>query len=129
MHAFRAAVEAKSIEAMSATLADDVTFLSPVAFAPYRGRELVTAILGRVLVVLEDFTYVREIGAGGDDGLVLVFTATTDGKQVHGADFLSFDADGRISELAVMLRPLSAGQAVAARMAVEFDAVKAELGL
>lgn len=129
MHAFRAAVEAHSIEAVSATLAEDVTLLSPVAFAPYRGRPLVTAILARVLTVLEDFHYIREIGAAGDDGLALLFKANVDSREAHGCDFLTFNEAGQITELCVMVRPLSAAQALAARMAVEFESIKAELGL
>ncbi len=53
MHAFRAAVEARDLDAVAASLAEDVVFYSPVAFAPYTGRALVTAILRRVIVVLE----------------------------------------------------------------------------
>lgn len=128
MHAFRSAVEARDLDAVSATLAEDVTFLSPVAFSPYQGRALVTAILRHVIVVLEGFHYVREID-GGADGMALLFKATTDGREVHGCDFLTFNDAGEISELCVMLRPLSAGQAVATRMAAEFESIKAELGL
>ena len=45
MHPFRAVVEAGDLLAVPALLAPEVTFLSPVAFAPYTGRELVAAIL------------------------------------------------------------------------------------
>lgn len=129
MHQFRTAVEARDLEAVSATLAADVTFYSPVAFKPYHGRELVSAILRHVIVVLEGLTYVREIGAGGSDGLALVFTATVNGREAQGCDFLTFNEAGEITELTVMIRPLSAATAVAERMAVEYEAIKAELGL
>jgi hypothetical protein len=48
-----------------------------------------------------------------------------DGRQVKGIDKLTFDEDGRITELTVMIRPASGLQVVATRMAEEF----ARLGL
>lgn len=46
-----------------------------------------------------------------------------DGKQVEGIDKLTFDEDGRITELKVMIRPASALQVVGERMAEEFERV------
>ena len=42
-----------------------------------------------------------------------------DGKQVEGIDKLTFDEDGLITELKVMIRPASALEIVGARMAEE----------
>jgi uncharacterized protein with FMN-binding domain len=39
---------------------------------------------------------------------VLIFRATIRGLQVHGIDLLQYDADGRINEFTVMVRPRSA---------------------
>jgi hypothetical protein len=105
MHPFRAAVEAGRFDALEQLLAEDVRFLSPVAFTPYDGRALVGAILRGVGRVFEDFVYVREVGAVADPGLVLMFTARLGEREVHGADFLQFDDAGLIRELCVMLRP------------------------
>lgn len=58
MHPFRAAVEARDLDAVAAMLADDVVFTNPVAFQPCMGK----AILPAVIRVFEDFRYVREIG-------------------------------------------------------------------
>jgi len=124
MHPFRVAVEAEDFEAIPALLAEDVTFLSPVAFRPYQGRELVGAILRGVGRVLTDFAYVRELADA--DGLALVFTARIDDREVHGCDFLRLDSAGLITEFCVMLRPLSAAQAMAERMGAQFDAIKAD---
>jgi hypothetical protein len=46
-----------------------------------------------------------------------------DGKRVEGIDKLTFDEAGLITELAVMIRPASALQAVGAQMAHEFQRV------
>ena len=40
---FRRAVEAEDPEALTAALAQDVTFRSPVVFKPYRGKDVVAA--------------------------------------------------------------------------------------
>ena len=56
-HPFRAAVEARDIDAALALLAEDVVFRSPVVFAPYRGREAVAPILRAFSRVAEDFRY------------------------------------------------------------------------
>ncbi|MFI6869754.1 nuclear transport factor 2 family protein [Nocardia sp. NPDC050406] len=126
MHSFRAAVEARDIDAIEALLADEVVFTSPVAFKPYPGKAITAAILRGVLRVFEDFRYVREIGDANGPDHALVFEATVDGKQLTGCDFLHIDDDGKIDELMVMVRPLSAAQALAARMGEQFERIKAE---
>ena len=126
MHPFREAVEARDSAAIEALLAEDVVFTSPVAFKPYAGKAITAAILRGVLRVFEDFRYVREIaGADGRDH-ALVFTATVDGKQVTGCDFLHFDEDGRIDDFMVMVRPLSGAQALAEAMGAQFGQISAE---
>ena len=126
MHPFRAAVEARDLEAIPALLAPDAVFVSPVAFRPYQGRELVAAILVGVGRVLEDLVYVREYATADGDGLALLFDARVGDLQVQGCDFLRFDGEGRISELMVMLRPLSGVQAVAERMGAQFEQIRAD---
>jgi hypothetical protein len=111
---FRDAVEGGDIEAAVALLADDVEFHSPVVHTPYRGRDAVAPILRAVVTVFEDFRYVGEID-GGDDHL-LVFRAHVGDRELEGIDLLHHDADGAIDRLTVMIRPLSALQAVAAAM-------------
>ncbi|WP_434090490.1 hypothetical protein [Nocardia beijingensis] len=44
-----------------------------------------------------------------------------------GCDFLHFDAEGRIDEFTVMVRPLSAAQALAARMAEQYPEIQREV--
>jgi limonene-1,2-epoxide hydrolase len=118
VHPFRAAIEARDIEAAIALLADDVEFHSPVTHSAYQGRDTTATILRAVFRVLEDFRYVCEIGDLNNHALV--FQARVGDKQVEGCDFLKTEADGSISELMVMVRPLSGILALA-------DAMKAEL--
>lgn len=123
MHAFRSCVEARDLEGVRALLADDVTFTSPVAFAPYPGKAITAAILEAVIEVFEDFRYVREIVDGPDS--VLVFTAVVDGRQVTGADVLHVNDAGLIDDFMVMVRPLSGAQALASAMGARFPQITA----
>jgi hypothetical protein len=124
MRAFRAAVEAGDFAGVADLLADDVVFRSPVAFKPYVGKPVVAAIVRGVGRVFTDFRYVRELEA--TDGSALVFETTVDGVTLHGIDLIVLNADGLISELTVMVRPLSAGNALAAAMSAQFPQIQAE---
>ena len=126
MHPFRAAVEAGDEAAMEALLAEDVTFTSPVAYKPYLGKAITAAIRRGVVRVFEDFHYVREIADAGGRDHALVFEATVDGKKCTGCDFLHFDENGKIDDFMVMVRPLSAATALAARMGEQFARIAAE---
>lgn len=123
MATFREAIESKDMDAVEALLADDVVFRSPVAFKPYLGKAITNAILRSVVGVFEDFHYVGDIR--DQDRQALIFEATVDGLQVTGCDFLVFDVDGRIIDFMVMVRPLKAAQALAARMAQRFPDIQA----
>lgn len=118
---FRQAVEAKDIGAMAAALHPDVTFSSPAVFRPYEGREAVMVVLRHVVEVLEDFEYTDELrGEHGTHGLV--FCARTGDKRLQGWDYLTLDADGLVTELVVMIRPLSGLIAVAEAMGARLAA-------
>ncbi len=116
MHPFRAAIEARDIDAAVALLADDVLFRSPVVYRPYNGRAAVGVLLHAVSQVFEDFHYLREIGAEGASDHALVFQARVGGHEIEGCDFLHTDESGAIDELVVMVRPLSATLALAEAM-------------
>lgn len=120
VHPFQRAIEARDLDAAVALLREDVVFHSPVVFTPYQGREALRRILEAVMTVFEDFRYVRDIGAGDARDHALVFEARVGDKQLEGCDFIQLDDEGAISELTVMVRPLSAALALA-------DAMKAQL--
>ncbi|WP_093850576.1 nuclear transport factor 2 family protein [Streptomyces pini] len=126
MNPFRRAVEARDEQALADLLAEDVVFTSPVAFRPYEGRAITAAILRGVMRVFEDFTYTREFSGPDGSDHALVFTATVGGRQIQGCDFLHFDEDGRIDDLTVMVRPLSAAQALAEAMGAQFERISRE---
>ena len=126
MHPFRKAVENGDLDAVASLLADDVVFTSPVAYKPYPGKAITAAILRGVLRVFEDFTYIREIANPDGRDHAFVFTATVAGKQIQGCDFLHFDDDGKIDDFTVMVRPLSAAQALSEAMGAQFEQIARE---
>ena len=118
--AFRTAIESEDREALINCLAEDVRFLSPVVFRPYEGREVVGTILTEgAMRVFEDFQYRHQL----EDERVatLVFTARVGDREVEGLDMLGFDAEGRVTELTVMVRPMSGMHALKDAMEKEFE--------
>ncbi|MER6084720.1 nuclear transport factor 2 family protein [Streptomyces sp. NPDC001833] len=126
MHPFRKAVESGDMDAVAALLADDVVFTSPVAFKPYPGKAITASILRAVSQVFEDFAYVREIANPDGRDHAFVFTAEVAGKRLQGCDFLHFDETGKIDEFTVMVRPLSAAQALSEAMGARFEQIAQE---
>ena len=120
-HPFRLAAEAKDLEAMTAALREDVVLHSPILFRGFEGREIVIQVLTHVVATLEDFRYTDELAEG--DTVVLRFKARVGDRELEGIDFLELDEDGRVAELTVFMRPMSALKAfneqMAARLGVE----------
>jgi hypothetical protein len=118
--AFTNAVESGDVAAVPDILAEDVTFRSPVVFKAYEGREVVGLILTEgAMKVFSDFRYTDRFET--DDAAALIFEAKVGDRQVQGLDLLRFDADGRVRELTVMVRPRSGMQALADAMGREFE--------
>ena len=120
---FRAAVEAGEIGSCPELFREDAIFRSPVVHRPYEGRDTVLKVLQaaeNVLGLGGHFRYVHQLEDTDARVAILEFATEVDGRQVEGIDKLTFDEDGRIRELKVMLRPASALQVVGARMSEEF---------
>ena len=94
----------------------DATFRSPMAFKPYASAKAVNLILTTVFSVFEDFLYHRELASGDGQSAVLEFSARVGDKQLKGVDLIRFDADGKIVDFEVMIRPLSGLQALGDEM-------------
>jgi SnoaL-like domain len=123
---FRAAVEEANVEDVPELFHEDAVFRSPVLFKPYEGRDEVLKVLRaaeQVLVTGGEFRYVHQLEDENERIAMLEFATEVDGKQVEGIDKLTFDENGLITELKVMIRPASALQVVGARMAEEFERV------
>jgi hypothetical protein len=59
-------------------------------------------------------------------GKAITAAITVAGKQLQGCDFLHFDDDGKIDEFTVMVRPLSAAQALGEAMGAQFEQIARE---
>ena len=118
----------KNLSSLPEILSEDAVFRSPMVYKPYESAQAVALILNTVLGVFENFSYHRELAS--DDGLnvVLEFSANVGDKQLKGIDMVRFNADGKIVEFEVMIRPLSGlqalGQEMAARLAHLLPAFK-----
>jgi hypothetical protein len=113
--AFRRAVEEHGDFSTAHDLfADDVVFRSPAVFKPYEGRETIEPLLTAVAQVFEDFRYTDQIETG--DTATLLFEARVGDRELNGVDILRFDPEGKIAEMAVMIRPLSGLNALAEAM-------------
>ena len=111
---FRAAAESKDFSRIQELAAEDVVFRSPVVFKPYEGLDAVAFVLSGVVQVFEDFRYVDQVETGST--AVLVFQARVGDRELDGVDILRFDDDGQITELVVMVRPMSGINALAEAM-------------
>ena len=120
---FKAAAEAKDFSAIEEIFAEDVSFRSPVVFKPYEGREAVAMLLGAVVQVFEDFRYTDQAETG--DTAALAFSARVGDRALDGIDLLRFDADGKVREMAVYVRPMSGVNALAAAMQAKLEAAGA----
>lgn len=110
MSAFRTAIESKDPATIAAALSPDVTFRSPAVHKPYSGRDVVMVILGAVVQVFEDFSYVGHLQDGPEE--MLRFTARIGEREIDGVDIVRYGEDGLVEGLTVMIRPLSALVAV-----------------
>jgi hypothetical protein len=121
MHAFRVAAECHDIDALLGTFAPDVVLHSPVTFAPYTGKKTVGGLLRLVSDAFKGWRCVEEVHSR--DGVIgFVFRSRVRGRELEGLDLLRLDADGLISDLTVMIRPLSGLIALAQAISPKMDA-------
>ncbi|MDQ1465813.1 MAG: hypothetical protein QOH10_228 [Actinomycetota bacterium] len=117
-------------------LDDDVVFYSPIVYTPQQGKVITTLYLQAAGQTLPGdagavpssggsagrFRYTKEVLAG--DTAVLEFETTVDGKYVNGVDIIRCNAEGRIIEFRVMIRPLQAINLVHQQMAAMLERMK-----
>ncbi len=110
---------------LSAQLADDVVFKSPVVHTPQEGKAITLAYLTAAGQTLggDSFRYTRVFDCG--DKAVLEFECVMDGINVNGIDMIEWNDKGQITEFKVMVRPLKGMQAVHAAMGAMLASMKA----
>ncbi|ASK36137.1 nuclear transport factor 2 family protein [Alloalcanivorax mobilis] len=117
-------VDAKDSAALDEILADNVVFHSPVVHTPQQGKAITRLYLTAALHTLnnEHFRYLREVLDG--DNAMLEFTTELDGIQLNGVDIIHCDADGRIDDFKVMVRPLKAVNKIHEMMGAMLEKLK-----
>jgi hypothetical protein len=105
---WHALLKSEDLSRLDDLLAEDVVFRSPVVHTPQRGKALATLYLTGAYRVLRNsgFRYVREVVSGTD--AVLEFEAELDGVYINGVDMFHWNAEGKIDDFKVMIRPLKA---------------------
>ena len=112
-------------EGLSAQLAEEVVFQSPVVHTPQKGKPITFAYLMAAGQTLggDTFRYVRAFDCG--ERAVLEFECEMDGILVNGVDMIEWNEDGQITDFKVMVRPLKAIQKVHAEMGAMLEKMKA----
>ncbi len=108
LDAWHRMIRERDAAALDDVLADDAVFHSPVVHTPQEGKALTKMYLAAAIMVLggSSFEYVREVI--GESDAVLEFTAELNGIHINGVDMIHWDADGKIDDFKVMIRPLKA---------------------
>jgi hypothetical protein len=101
-------VKTGDADGLNEILADEVVFHSPVVHAPQVGKEITRKYLSAAFLVFGNptFRYIREIR--GDHDAMLEFQLEVEHILVNGVDIIKWNAEGRITDFKVMIRPLKA---------------------
>lgn len=114
------AVAEKDMELMATLVADDATIASPAYWSPKGPKPYVMTILTAVAEAFEDFHYEKDWVDGSE--LLLEFSARVEDVSLKGIDRISLDADGKLSHIEVMIRPINALFKLAEHVKGAFDA-------
>lgn len=109
-------------------VAEDAVFHSPVVHSPQHGRKLTVMYLSAAFQVFFNptFRYVREI-VGASDAM-LEFETEIDGILVNGVDIIKWNAEGKIVDFKVMIRPLKGMNIIHQKMGEMLAAAQAARG-
>ena len=92
--------------ALPELVADDVTFHTPGDAVPLRGKEAFVASLRQSFGVFETLKYARDFV--GEEGQVPEFRGSVGDAGFTGIDIIRLDGADKVTDLAVMFRPMSA---------------------
>ena len=113
--AIEKAVATGRLDDIVEAFAEDAVLHSPVQFKPFEGRTAITQLIGILIEVFEDFRYTDRMES--EDGSIgLIFRAKIGNREVEGIDFLRFNDKDLIQDVTVMVRPLSAIEALLAEV-------------
>ncbi|MEE2057176.1 nuclear transport factor 2 family protein [Rhodococcus artemisiae] len=115
IRAWHALMERPDPDVLQALLAPGVVFRSPAVHTPQEGTDRTFSYLWAAIQVFgPGLDYWHEWH--DESSAVLMFTAVVDGLTVEGVDIVRWDADDRIVEFTVMVRPYKGLQALIGAM-------------
>lgn len=108
VHGWHAYVQSRDPADLSALIAEDCVFESPVVHSPQIGKAITEKYLLSALGVLnnDSFEYLGEWRA--ERSAVLEFGCVIDGIRINGVDMIWWNEAGLITRFKVMVRPLKA---------------------
>ena len=108
IHRWHEVVRTKDLAALSALIAEDAVFESPVVHTPQAGKAITVKYLAGALSVLnnDSFRYLNTWTAL--DSAVLEFATEIEGITINGVDLIWWNEAGLITRFKVMIRPLKA---------------------
>ena len=108
VHGWHAYVQSRDPADLSALIAEECVFESPVVHSPQVGKAITEKYLLSALQVLnnDSFEYLGEWRA--ERSAVLEFGCVIDGIRINGVDMIWWNEAGLITRFKVMVRPLKA---------------------
>jgi hypothetical protein len=110
---------ARDFSLVADRLADDVVFRSPVLESPWRTKPVLERLGPAMVSVFDAIEFDPPVVDG--DRAVLAFRGRVGDVEAEAIETLTLDADGRIAEMAIYIRPLPALIAVAKAMEARAD--------
>lgn len=112
LHPYAQAWAARDLDRLLSLLSDDVVFHSPFVSAPgFEGRDSVAVIFGIALDALKDVEYTHDFAEGRSR--VLVADSRIFDTPIKITTVLEFDAEERVREIWMLVRPLTGLSALA----------------
>ncbi|MGB3500953.1 MAG: nuclear transport factor 2 family protein [Mesorhizobium sp.] len=119
LEAWYSLIHNKDAARLDDQVADGAVFHSPVIHRPQEGKALTVRYLAAANAVLNNGTF-RYVGEWtSSNSAVLEFNCEIDGVTIDGADFITWNDDGRIVDFKVMIRPLKAIEKIMQKMGEE----------
>jgi hypothetical protein len=104
IHPFRAAWQTRDLDAWANELSPDVVAYSPMLTMPFAGRETLVELYGVFFQHFEDFEITHEFQDG--EWSAFFWTATAKSRTFQGSDLIRLNAEGKVVEVTVLIRPL-----------------------
>ena len=101
-------VSSSNIHDLDSLISEDCIFHSPVVHTPQIGKDLTIKYLSAAFKIFTNgtFEYVREIK--NNNQAVMEFQLYINDIIINGVDIISWNAEGKIIDFKVMIRPLKA---------------------